>query len=92
MNELSARSVAPRPVDMIFNLPKPDLIPIVENAVEESPIRALEIQISHEKGWYKGGGSESVIPTFSYRTGTGQSGTITMFVKRQIDPQVVSSQ
>jgi len=71
-----------RIVDAVFDIPIPDLVPIVENAVHDGPVKSLEMRIEHEI-LNKGMSSRTIIPTFYYRTESGTTRDMTIFVKRQ---------
>lgn len=48
MAQQSAKRIAPKIVETVFNISKSDLIPIVENASQSGRIVDLEIKIEHE--------------------------------------------
>ncbi|MBC8232218.1 hypothetical protein H8E77_21950 [bacterium] len=82
MSRQSAKRIPSRMVSAVFDIPKSDLISIVESAVHNGPVTSLEIQVEHEI-LNKGMSSETIIPTFYYRTECGTTGDVTVFVKRQ---------
>lgn len=80
MAQQSAKRIAPKIVETVFNISKSDLIPIVENASQSGPIVDLEIKIEHETQG-KGTESKNAIATFYYQTEAKTMGMITLFVK-----------
>ena len=84
MSMPSAKRSTPKTVEAIFDIPKSELIPIVENAVEDGPITLLGMEIAHETE-HKGAQSVTIIPTFYYQTARGKYGKIPIFVKRQLN-------
>ena len=86
MTKQPAKRVSAKAVETIFDIPKSNLIPIVEIATHVSPIVGLEIRLTHEKQGHQGAESESVIATFYYQTDTTTSGEIVIFIKRQHSP------
>lgn len=82
----TTRAVVPSVVDDIFGISPTDLLPIVECAVQESPLTLLKLSLEHEC-LHKGMRSEVLIPTLYYRDASGIYGAVTFFVKRQRDPE-----
>lgn len=80
MAQQSAKRIAPKIVETVFNISKSDLIPIVKNASQSGPIVDLEIKIEHETQG-KGTESKNAIATFYYQTEAKTMGMITLFVK-----------
>lgn len=80
MAQQSAKRIAPKIVETVFDISKSDLIPIVENASQSGPIVDLEIKIEHETQG-KGTESKNAIATFYYQTKAKTMGMITLFVK-----------
>lgn len=83
MNKQSAKKIPSRNIDKIFGISKNDLIPIIEHAIQNSPVTSLEICVEYES-LNKGMRSETIISTFSYETKSGIIGDIALFVKRQL--------
>ena len=48
MSKQSAKRIPPRSIDTIFGVSRHDLIPIVENAIQDSPVTSLEIWMENE--------------------------------------------
>lgn len=66
---------------LFLGLTARDLSPILEEAVGAS-IESFTVQMDHERPEPYGYQAEKAIPTFDYVTKNGDSGQITMFVKR----------
>lgn len=68
-------------VTPVFGLTQAQLLPIIDNIVSSETVESFDVSIEHQVQGEYGRQAKKVIPTFTYRTQTGRTGKVTVFVK-----------
>jgi len=69
-------------VTPVFDLTKSQLRLIIDNIVDGDIVVSFDVAIQHQVQGFCGYSAEKVIPTFTYTTQSGRTGSTTVFVKR----------